>query len=175
MAGSLPGSRQGRNYRDAVTSPSGYHLAQFNIGRLRAPLDDPQIADFVAGLEPINALADSAPGFVWRLQDDSGNSTAVHVFADEMLLINFSVWESVDALAEFAYRSDHRAYFVRRREWFEKMDEQYLVMWWVQVGHVPTTGEAVEKLELLRAVGPSRDAFTFKVRFPAPDVAAVGQ
>ncbi len=158
-----------------MSSPPGYHLAQFNIGRMRAPLDDPLIADFVAGLEPINALADGAPGFVWRLHDDSGNSTSVHVFDDELLLINFSMWESVDALADFAYRSDHRAYFVRRREWFEKMDDQYLVMWWVPAGHIPSTDEAIGKLELLRAVGPSPEAFTFKVRFPAPDAAAVGR
>jgi len=145
-----------------------HHLAQLNIGRVRAPLDSPQLADFVAGLEPVNALADGAPGFVWRLQTEDGDATAIRAFDDDMLLVNMSVWESLDALAEFVYRSDHRAVMVRRREWFEQMAEPYLVLWWVEAGHLPTVDEAKDRLELLRRSGPSVEAFTFRSRFPAP-------
>ena len=147
-----------------------WHLAQVNVGRLRAAVDDPLIADFVAGLDRINALADVAPGFVWRLQTEAGNATAVRpIDDDELLAINMSVWESVEALAAYVYRSDHAAFMRRRREWFERMDQAYLALWWIPVGHRPTTTEAIAKLELLRAKGPTVDAFTFRKAFPPPD------
>ena len=102
------------------------HLAQVNVARLSAPLDSPQLADFVAALEPINALGDASPGFVWRLQTDDGDATAVPVLDDDSLLVNLTVWDSIDALAEFAYGGPHREVMRRRREWFEKMAEAYL-------------------------------------------------
>lgn len=152
----------------------GHQLAQCNVARLRAPLDSPLLADFVAGLEPVNALADAAPGFVWRLQTDQGDATAIRAFDDDMLLVNMSVWESVDALAEFTYRSAHRDVMRRRHAWFERAADAYLVLWWVPAGTVPTVGDARARLELLRQRGPSAEAFTFRSPFPPPEATATG-
>ena len=146
-----------------------YHLAQLNIARLQAPLESPQLAGFVAALEPVNALADGAPGFVWRLQTDEGDATSIRPFDDDMLLVNMSVWESLESLAAFVYRSDHKDVMRRRRQWFDRADEVYLVLWWVPAGTAPTVEDAKARLETLRRVGPSAEAFTFRVPFPAPD------
>ena len=147
----------------------GYHVAQLNIGRLLAPLDSRQIAPFVEALDPVNALADGTPGFVWRLQTEDGNATAIRAFDDDMLIVNMSVWESVEALAEFVYRSDHVAIMRRRREFFECMAEAFMVLWWVPAGHRPSVHEAKDRLARLRRHGPTQEAFTFRERFPAPD------
>lgn len=144
-----------------------HHLAQLNVGRLRAPTDDPLVAEFMEALDPINALADDSPGFVWRFQTEDGNATAERPFADDEILVNFSTWESVDALADYVYRSDHMAFMRRRREWFERFDGVYIVLWWVPAGHRPTVGEAVERLDHLREHGPTPHAFTFRQRFDA--------
>jgi hypothetical protein len=149
-----------------------YHLAQLNIARFRLPLDDPEMAGFVEALDPLNAIADAAPGFVWRLQTEEGNATSIHAFDDDLLLINMSVWESVEALAAYVYGPDHVAVMRRRREWAERMEEAYLVLWWVPAGWIPTIDEAKERLEHLREHGPTAHAFTFKRRF-SPDEAAV--
>src|SRR4249919_3880867 len=109
----------------------GPQLAQVNVGRLRAPMDSPRIAAFAAALDPINALAEESPGFVWRFQTEDGNATAVRPFDDDLILINMSVWESVEALADYVYRSDHTSYLRRRREWFERSHDASLVLWWV--------------------------------------------
>ncbi len=148
---------------------AAYHVAQLNIGRLLAPLDAPEIAEFVAALDPINALADAAPGFVWRLQDDEGNATSFRPFDDDTLLVNLSVWESIDALADFTYRTMHRDVLRRRGEWFTKLAEAHLVLWWVPAGHVPSLQESKERLDTLRAAGPTPEAFTFRTRFRAPE------
>lgn len=147
---------------------AAYHVAQLNIGRLLAPLDAPEIAEFVAALDAVNALADAAPGFVWRLQDDEGNATSFRPFDDDTLLVNLSVWESIDALADFTYRTMHRDVLRRRGEWFTKLAGAHLVLWWVPAGHIPSLQEAKERLDLLRDRGPTPDAFTFRTRFPAP-------
>lgn len=144
-----------------------YELAQINIGRPRAPVDSPVFADFVAALDRINALAEAAPGYVWRLQDDSGNATALRPMGDDTM-VNMSVWADAESLHAFVYRSDHLEVMRRRREWFEKMD-LYMVLWWVPRGHRPTMAEGVERLELLRARGPTAEAFTFRTLFPPPD------
>ncbi len=146
----------------------GYHVAQVNIGTPKAPTDSPLLADFMAALDPINALADESPGFVWRLQTEDGNATAIRPFEDDRLMINMSVWESIDELASFVYRSGHVEVMRRRREWFEHM-RLFMTLWWVPEGHVPTTAEARERLDHLAAHGPTPFAFTFKVRFPPPD------
>jgi hypothetical protein len=146
-----------------------WELAQLNIGRMRAPLDDPQIAGFVAALEPINALADAAPGFVWRLQTEDGDATAIRAFPDDLLLVNMSTWTSVEALADFVYQSDHRGVMAHRRQWFEKLDEAFTVLWWVPAGHRPSLDEAKARLLQLRAEGPTAEAFTFRRPFPDPD------
>lgn len=147
---------------------TGFHLAQLNIARLREPIDSPLLAGFVAALEPVNQLADRSPGFVWRLQTDDGDATSIQAFDDDMLLINMSVWESIDALSAFVYRSQHRDVMVRRQEWFERMSDPYLVLWWVPAGHLPGIDEAKEHLELLARNGPSPEAFTFRTRHAPP-------
>ncbi len=152
-------------------------LAQVNIGRLVAPLDSPQLADFVAWLDPVNAVADTAPGFVWRLQTEDGNSTALRAFsgdaegADGGILINMSVWESVEALAAFVYGDAHREVLRRRREWFERLTDLYAAAWWMPRGHIPTIVEAEDRLRHLRRHGPTPYAFTLKVHFPPPGTA----
>ena len=148
---------------------SNYHLAQLNIARLLAPIDSPQLADFVANLDRVNALAESSPGFVWRLKDDAGNATALRPLGEDMI-VNMSVWEDVAALHGYVYRSAHIEVMRRRREWFDRMVEAYMVLWWVPKGHIPTVEEAIERLTVLRERGPSADAFTFRKSFAAPDL-----
>lgn len=147
---------------------SDYELAQLNIAHMVAPLESPALADFVANLDRINALAEASPGYVWRLQTDDGNATALRPFGEDML-VNLSVWESVAALHHYVYRSAHVEILRRRKEWFASMREAYQVLWWVPRGHRPTVLEAKAKLEHLRAHGPGPDAFTFKRAWPPPD------
>jgi heme-degrading monooxygenase HmoA len=148
---------------------TGFHLAQINVGRLRAPVDDPMIADFVANLDRINALAEGQPGFVWRLVGEGNDATDIQPVPDDPLLaINMSVWADLDALAAFVYRTAHREVMRRRREWFEAM-ETYMALWWVPVGHTPTPAEGVARLAALERLGPTAEAFTFKAPYPAPD------
>lgn len=151
-----------------MSGPGTWHLAQYNIARLLAPLESVQLADFVANLDRINQIGDRSPGFVWRHQTDEGNSTAVRVRDDPMIIINFSVWEDAESLFEYTYRSDHAEVFRRRREWFDPHGGHYLVLWWVPAGHEPTVEEAEERLRYLEAHGPTPKAFTLKQRFPVP-------
>ena len=156
-----------------------YFLAQVNIGRLRAPIDSPALAGFVAGLDPVNAAADAAPGFVWRLQTEEGNATSVRAFEWDAgdsagVIMNMSVWESVEALAAFVYSAEHRAVLRRRREWFEQLTQAYMALWWIRSGAVPAVADAEEKIRYLRAHGPTPLAFTLRVHFPPPDDADAG-
>lgn len=151
------------------------HLAQLNVGRLRAPMDDPLIDDFRVNLEPINALAEASPGFVWRLQDESGDATSIKPFGDELEIVNLTVWESVEALADFVYRTGHVEFLRRRREWFEGPTQPIMCLWWIPEGTVPSVDDAIERLEHLRAHGPTPSAFTFRTRFePGEDDAGLG-
>jgi hypothetical protein len=145
-----------------------WELAQVNVARLTASLDSPEVAGFVAALEPVNALADATDGFVWRLQTEDGDATAVRVFDDDLIIVNMSTWASLDALAGFVYQSGHAETMRKRRRWFTRMAESHLALWWVPAGYRPTPHEAVERLETLRAKGPGRDAFTFRHQFPPP-------
>lgn len=145
-----------------------YQLAQINISRLVAPLDDPQIAGFVSQLAPINALADKTPGFVWRLQSESGNATDLAYNEDPFVIVNMSVWESVEALQDFTYRSQHLSVFRERRKWFEKMELPNYCLWWVRSGHIPTIAEGRERLEYYWKHGATPYAFWFSQLFPAP-------
>jgi hypothetical protein len=150
-----------------------FHLAQLNIARLRAAKTDPLVKPFMDLIPIINARAEVAPGYVWRLRDgETGGATNIRLTDDERLIVNLSVWESVETLSQFTYAADHLEPFRRRGEWFEKMDQAYLVLWWVQAGSVPTLEEAHQRLEHLRQHGPTPHAFTFKQRFPAPPQAA---
>lgn len=151
---------------------SAFHLAQLNIGIIKGAMDSPVMADFAANLDRINALAEETPGFVWRLKTDEGDATAIRPFEDnENMLVNMSVWRDVEALRQYVYHSAHVELMRRRREWFERMDEAFLVLWWVRRGHQPSVAEAIARLELLRAKGPSADAFPFRQAFPPPDAA----
>ena len=150
---------------------SNYELAQLNIGIIRGPIDSPVMAEFVASLDRINALAEATPGFVWRLQTDEGNATAIRPYPDENIAVNMSVWRDVESLNAFVYRSDHVEIMRRRREWFQRMTEQFLVLWWVRRGHRPSVQEAIARLDTLRANGPTPAAFTFRQTFPPPDAA----
>lgn len=149
---------------------SKFELAQLNIAAMKEPLDSPSMADFVENLDRINALAESSPGFVWRLQTDDGDATALRPLGDDTL-VNISVWEDVEALHAYVYKSAHVEIMRRRNEWFDRMRESHVVLWWVPSGHQPTELEAIERLELLRAEGPTEAAFTFKHAFPPPDAA----
>ena len=147
-----------------------FHLAQVNIGRLRAPIDDPSMAGFKNQLDPINALADATPGFVWRLQTEDGNATAIRPYADDALMaINMSVWESLEALQQYVYKSAHVGPLRDRQQWFEPIEGPILALWWIPAGHIPTVAEAVDRLRHLKEHGPSAHAFTFRAPFPAPD------
>jgi len=145
-----------------------YHLAQINIARMLAPIDDPIMAEFVAQLPPVNALADSSPGFVWRLQSESGDATSIKVYDDDMIIINITVWENVESLREFAYKNAHAGVMRDRKRWFEKFDGPYYAMWWIPVGHIPATEEGKARLDHLRDHGDTAYAFSFKNIFPEP-------
>jgi Domain of unknown function (DUF3291) len=130
------------------------------------------MADFAANLERINAVAEQSPGFVWRLQTEEGDATALRPFDDPNLLVNMSTWRDVESLNRYVYSSAHVDIMRRRREWFERMDQAFLVLWWVPPGHRPSVDEAVARLELLRTRGPTAEAFSFRSAFPAPDAGA---
>ncbi len=146
---------------------SSHHIAQLNIAKLIEPIDSPRLVDFVANLDRINALAEDSPGFVWRLQDDEGNATAIRPFGDDYI-VNLSVWEDIESLRDYVYRSAHVDIMRRKRHWFEKAREAHLVLWWIPEGHEPTVEEARERLESLRRNGPGAHAFTFARAYPAP-------
>jgi len=147
---------------------SDWHVAQVNIALLRAPLDAPELEGFVAMLEPINALADRTPGFVWRLQGEAGDATGIRAFADDRIIVNLSVWETIEALGRFVFASRHIEVLRRRREWFERMAEAHLALWWIRAGTTPTVAEAEGRVATLRERGPSPDTFTLREPFPAP-------
>ena len=135
------------------------HLAQLNIGRFRYATDDPRMADFMNNLELVNAIAERSAGFVWRLKDDSGNATNFRPFPDPQMAVNLTVWENVEALERYVYQTVHKRFYGRREEWFDKLDGPHFVMWWISAGHLPTLGEAKERLDYLAAHGPSDHAF----------------
>lgn len=146
------------------------HLAQINIGRIKAPFDDPSMSGFVSRLDEINALADRSPGFVWRLQTEAGNATELRPFGDDRIAINMSVWESLEHLRSYVYGSAHAEVLRQRRDWFEKFDRVFLALWWIPAGHIPSIDEAKARLSSLEQNGPTPFAFTFKTTFP-PDAA----
>lgn len=145
-----------------------YRIAQVNIGRVKASLDDPLMAGFVARLAEINALADDSPGFVWRLQTPEGNATYLRPYDDDRILVNMSVWETVEALQHYVYRTAHAELLRQRQDWFEKFVGTYAALWWVPMGHTPRLEEAKHRLAFLDSHGPTQFAFTFRT-VVAPD------
>ncbi len=149
-----------------------FHLAEINVARLRATLDDPLVEGFVARLADINALADEAPGFVWRLQTEAGDATSIVAYGDPRIIVNMSVWESPEALRAYTYRSGHADVLRQRGEWFESMAGPHLALWWTPAGHRPDVEEGQERLRHLAGRGPSPAAFTFREPFAAPEIDA---
>jgi hypothetical protein len=145
-----------------------WHIAQMNVARALYPLDHPGIAEFVAALDAVNALAERSPGFVWRLKSEEGNATDIKVTDDPQLIVNMSVWQSVEALFDFVYKSNHRQVMVRRREWFARPTGAYQVLWWMPAGSAPAVEEGLARLAHLDAHGPTPHAFTFRQKFPPP-------
>ena len=152
----------------ATSAAAGWHLAQVNIGRLVAPIDDPSVAGFVERLDAVNAAAEAAAGFVWRLKTESGNATDVAVPGDPRAIVNLSVWQSIDDLHAYVYGDVHLEPLRRRASWFERLEAPHMALWWVVAGQVPSVDEAIDRLGRLRREGPGPLAFTFKRRFPPP-------
>lgn len=152
----------------AGTGRCSCYLAQINVARARVPLDSVQMAGFVARLDEINALAEASPGFVWRLKTDNGNATTLQPYDDERILVNLSVWESPEHLKQFTYRGAHAQVLRQRKEWFERLSDAYMALWWIPSGHIPSIEEAKERLAYLRRHGDTEFAFSFTRMFAAP-------
>ena len=148
---------------------TSYHLAQLNIAKMQFSIESAEMSEFVDNLNRINALADSAAGFVWRLQSDYGDATSFRFFGSDTL-VNMSVWTDIGALHDYVYRTAHAEIMSRRKEWFHTLRETYTVLWWIRETRFPQFEEARDKLDLVRRIGPSPDAFTFKNPYPAPDM-----
>lgn len=144
-------------------------LAQVNIAKLKYPIDSPELKDFVDNLDPINAIAESSEGFIWRLKDDTGNATGFYAFDDPMTIVNMSVWRSVDDLKNFMFRTHHLDFLKRKKEWFESMTDNY-VLWWIEDGEIPTPEQGIERLVHLREKGETPYAFSFKSNFAPHEV-----
>lgn len=143
-----------------LTQPASTHLAQLNVGQIRYATDDPRMAEFMAALDAVNALAERSPGFVWRFKDDaSNNATGILVTNDPNFLINMSVWETAEQLEHFVWNTVHKRFYMRKSNWFAPMAKAHFVMWWIPAGHIPTPQEALARLEHLRTSGPSDRAF----------------
>ncbi|MGA2432913.1 MAG: DUF3291 domain-containing protein [Acidimicrobiales bacterium] len=150
-----------------------YQLAQVNVARLRAPLESERLEGFVGALDSVNASAEAAPGFVWRLKNEEGNATSIVAFEWDVgdaagIIVNMSVWQSVEYLWAWVNDEVHRSVLLQRRKWFETVSEATAALWWVLAGHEPTTDEAEQKLRHLRQNGPSPSVFSFRHRFEAP-------
>ncbi|MFA0311520.1 hypothetical protein BH581_19820 [Vibrio splendidus] len=144
-------------------------LAQLNIALAKYPLDAPEFKEFVDNLELVNGIAESSEGFVWRLKDESGDATNIQAFDDPNMIVNMSVWDSVDSLKNFMFRTHHRDFMRRKRDWFHRLPEDTYVLWWIEKDHTPTLEEAIERLERLREIGDTPYAFTFKTNFTASE------
>ncbi len=141
------------------------HLAQLNIAKAKYSLEAPEIKEFVDNLEPINKLAESSNGFIWRLKGESDDATNIQVFDDPNIIVNMSVWDSIDTLKDFMFRTHHRDFLRRKKEWFHHIPEDSYVLWWIPISHTPTVKEAVEKLTFLRENGDTPKAFSLKSNF----------
>lgn len=148
--------------------PPDYHLAQINIARMRSSIDDPMMASFRRQLDGINSAAEQSHGFIWRLQDESGDATAIRAFEDPLLLINMSVWRDLESLQDYTYRGSHLAVLRDRKHWFEKMDGPTIALWWIPEGHIPTVDEGKLHIAMLMKNGPTASSFTFQQIFDAP-------
>jgi Domain of unknown function (DUF3291) len=147
-----------------------WQLAQMNVARLVAPVDSPVVAEFMGALDTINALAERSPGFVWRLQSESGNATDILATDDPLFIVNMSVWESIESLRDYVYKTAHVEYLRRRREWFEKALEMHMALWWLPAGELPTVEGGLQRIALVREHGPTAQAFTFARAYAPPQL-----
>lgn len=146
-----------------------HQLAQINVARMiGVNIDDPIMKEFVDNLDRVNELAESSSGFVWRLKDESNNASSFNPYNDEQIIINISVWEDVESLEQFTYKTFHTDFLKRRKEWFMKYGQAHFALWWIEKGQFPTIDQAVERLEYLQKNGPSEYAFSFKQRYNQP-------
>jgi hypothetical protein len=157
--------------RDAQPEGPIHVACRANVGTVLYPTDDPRIAEFMNQLDAVNAMADASPGFVWRLQSAQGNATDIQVSDDPHFLVNMSVWQDMESLFDFVYRSSHRSVMAKRRDWFERPAGAYQVLWWIPSGSIPTPQEGLERLRHLERHGPSPHAFTFRQKYPPPGIA----
>jgi len=146
-----------------------YQIAQVNIGKILGLMDGTIMRDFAVNLEPINQLAEQSKGFVWRLKDEEDNATNIKVFEDDMIIINMSVWETIDDLFKFTYQTQHADFLKRRREWFERLKDMYMVLWYIPAGNIPAPQDAIEKLKYVNEHGDTPHAFSFRNRFSVED------
>ena len=146
-----------------------YQLAQINVARMKGvSIEDPIMQEFVANLDRVNQLAESSEGFVWRLKDESNNASGFNPFDDEQVIINISVWSTIETLEKFTYKTFHTDFLIRRKEWFNKYGKAHFAQWWIKKGNLPTIEQAIERLDYIQRHGPSERAFNFKKRFTAP-------
>lgn len=151
---------------------SNYHLAEINIAKMKGvDINDPIMKEFVDNLEAVNTLAEESEGFIWRLKDDTGsyNATSLNPYNDEQIIINVSVWESIETLEHYMYKTFHSEFLKRRKEWFLKFGKAHTAMWWIPEGHIPTLDEAIEKLDYLQKNGVSELVFDLRNKYPAPN------
>jgi hypothetical protein len=158
------------------TKMNHYQLAQINVTRMKGiDINDPVMKEFAENLDPVNAAAEASEGFVWRLKDDSNNATGLNPYNDEQVIINLSVWESMEALEKFMYKTSHAEFLRRRKEWFGRFGKAHTAMWWIPAGQYPTVQEAVDKLDYLQKNGATEEAFDFRNKFPAPETNVFNQ
>jgi hypothetical protein len=166
-----PTRRDGAIVMQECAMPA-WQIAQMNVGTVRYPTGDPRIAEFMQRLDEINTLAETSRGFVWRLQSEQGNATDIILTDNPLFLVNMSVWESVESLFDFVYRTSHQKVMAKRREWFERPTGPYQVLWWMPTGSIPTPEQGLERLRHLERHGPTPHAFTFRQKFPPSGIAA---
>ncbi|MBO0789530.1 MAG: DUF3291 domain-containing protein [Ktedonobacteraceae bacterium] len=146
-----------------------YYIAEMNIGRIRAPYDDPIMAGYVKRRREMDTLARRSPGFIWRRTGPGSNAKETDLYEDQTIIANVSVWATIEDFANFVYKTGHQEVIDRGHEWFVSLDGPHYAMWWVPQGHLPSAEEARERLEYLRTYGETPYAFTFKRWFPSPD------
>jgi hypothetical protein len=143
-------------------------LAQLNIARIAHPLESKEMQDFTLALSAINLLAEHSPGFVWLLKDENNTATSFRIYDDPSIIVNMSVWESLDSLKHYVFNSGHHHYLKRRKEWFIPLEQTGTVLWWIPDNHTPSLEEARNKLDYLRKNGSTQEAFGFAQAFAAP-------
>jgi hypothetical protein len=149
---------------------NNYQIAEINIARMKGVnINDPIMKEFVDNLDSVNALAENSVGFVWRLKDDTNNATNLNPYNDEQVIINVSVWESIETLETYVYKTVHTDFLKRRREWFQAFGKVYTAIWWIPKGHFPTIQEAVDRLDYLQKNGATEYVFDFRKKYSPPD------